>query len=198
MSTAAATIDSRTRGLQAEAASARLLMCAPDFYGVEYEINPWMHRAEQPDPQMAQSQWRKLHRVLTQEMGACIELVAQDPACPDMVFTANAALVVDNIALISRFRYPQRQMEEPSFDRWFVENGYRVVMPPDNLKFEGEGDALTASKLRGVIGGIGRGNGHRAGGEPSDGGERGWAEAAGCASRQARTGEAYGRREAVD
>ena len=23
----------------------RILMCPPDFYGIEYEINPWMNRS---------------------------------------------------------------------------------------------------------------------------------------------------------
>ena len=25
-------------------------MCPPDFYGIEYEINPWMSRQKQSDP----------------------------------------------------------------------------------------------------------------------------------------------------
>ncbi len=125
-------------------APARLLMCSPDFYAVEYEINPWMHRTEQPDPDLSRWQWRELVRVLTRDIGCAVELAPQDPACPDMVFTANAGLVVDNIALLSRFRHAQRRMEEPSFCKWFADNGYRVVVPPDDLDFEGEGDALIA------------------------------------------------------
>jgi len=27
----------------------RILMCPPDFYGIEYEINPWMHK-DAPKP----------------------------------------------------------------------------------------------------------------------------------------------------
>ena len=26
-----------------------ILMCPPDFYGIEYEINPWMNTARQAD-----------------------------------------------------------------------------------------------------------------------------------------------------
>ena len=29
--------------------SARILMCPPDHYGIEYEINPWMSRQKQAD-----------------------------------------------------------------------------------------------------------------------------------------------------
>ena len=125
-------------------ASPRLLMCAPDYYGVKYEINPWMHRTEQPNLDLARDQWRELHRVLLQDVGCSVQMIPQDPNCPDMVFTANAALVVENIALLSRFRHPQRRLEEASFNRWFVENGYQVLAAPDDVRFEGEGDALLA------------------------------------------------------
>ena len=38
----------RLRGLsylRSSHATARILMCPPDHYGIEYEINPWMNRA---------------------------------------------------------------------------------------------------------------------------------------------------------
>ncbi len=28
----------------------RILMCPPDHYGIEYEINPWMNRQRPADP----------------------------------------------------------------------------------------------------------------------------------------------------
>ena len=28
---------------------AHILMCPPDYYGIEYEINPWMNRQRQCD-----------------------------------------------------------------------------------------------------------------------------------------------------
>jgi N-dimethylarginine dimethylaminohydrolase len=37
-------------------------------------------------------------------------------------------------------------MEEASFERWFAENGYRLVYAPDDIRFEGEGDALIAGE----------------------------------------------------
>lgn len=119
-----------------------VMMCAPTAYALKYEINPWMKMENSPDVELAAQQWKQLHRVLTQEVGANVSLIPQDPGCPDMVFTANAGLVRGRFALLANFRHPQRQAEEPHFKAWFEANGYKVQMPSIGCKFEGEGDAL--------------------------------------------------------
>ncbi|HYP03925.1 MAG TPA: arginine deiminase-related protein, partial [Cyanobium sp.] len=119
----------------------RFLMCAPDHYDVDYVINPWMagnlHRAS---PELAQAQWRGLHDLL--ESLADVELIAPRPGVPDLVFTANAGVVVDDIVVLSRFMHAERRAEEPFFLEWFERQGYRVHRLPDDLPFEGAGDAL--------------------------------------------------------
>ncbi len=42
----------------------RLLVCPPDFFGIEYEINPWMRRTNRVDHGRAVRQWHELMRVL--------------------------------------------------------------------------------------------------------------------------------------
>ena len=42
----------------------RILMCPPDYYGIEYEINPWMNRQVGSDPAESRRQWRALHDTL--------------------------------------------------------------------------------------------------------------------------------------
>src|SRR5258708_4744833 len=37
-----------------------ILMCRPDYFGVEYEINPWMHVQNAVDYDKAQEQWDAL------------------------------------------------------------------------------------------------------------------------------------------
>lgn len=123
---------------------ASLLMCPPTDYALRYEINPWMHLANAPDPALAARQWDELYRVLTQEVGAEVQLLPQSPDCPDMVFTANAGLVRGRYVMLSNFRHPQRQREEPHFRSWFEAHGYKVCLPSVGCKFEGEGDALFA------------------------------------------------------
>ena len=119
----------------------RILMCPPDHYGIEYEINPWMSRERQADHDLAIRQWRSLVDVLT---GLGVEISLLDPVSglPDLVFTANAALIYGRRAILSHFRHPQRQGEEPLCAKWFHTHGFSVERLPDERFFEGAGDAL--------------------------------------------------------
>ena len=104
----------------------RLLVCPPDYFAVEYEINPWMRRANIVDHERATTQWHRLMEVLEQKMGATLERMRPVPGLPDLVFTANAGVVVGRKAVVSRFRYPERQREEAHFEQWFRAAGYEI------------------------------------------------------------------------
>src|SRR5438874_1644835 len=119
----------------------KVLLCPPDHYGIEYEINPWMNRAQNALPAVAQTQWQQLRETL-QSLGCQVELIAPREKMPDMVFTANAGLVVGQKFIRSNFRFKERQVEEEQFEKWFAEHGYELVRLPEGLVFEGEGDAL--------------------------------------------------------
>jgi lysine-ketoglutarate reductase/saccharopine dehydrogenase-like protein (TIGR00300 family) len=120
---------------------ARILMCAPNHYDVDYVINPWMegniHRSSRD---LAQLQWNKLYGVL--KAHATVDLIEPQQGWPDMVFTANAGLVLGETVVLSRFFHPERQGEEPYFQAWFEAQGYSVHTLPKSLPFEGAGDAL--------------------------------------------------------
>ena len=47
-------------------AQPRILMCPPDFYGIEYEINPWMSRSRGQTRQRPSSNGVRLHETLVQ------------------------------------------------------------------------------------------------------------------------------------
>jgi lysine-ketoglutarate reductase/saccharopine dehydrogenase-like protein (TIGR00300 family) len=119
----------------------RILMCAPHHYDVDYVINPWMegniHRSSR---EIAEAQWNKLYQVL--KTYATVDLVEPQSGWPDMVFTANAGLVLGDTVVLSRFFHPERQGEEPYFQQWFEDQGYTVYTLPKSLPFEGAGDAL--------------------------------------------------------
>jgi N-dimethylarginine dimethylaminohydrolase len=121
--------------------SARVLMCRPDYFGIEYEINPWMSLKVRSDPAESRGQWIGLRRTL-EDMGATIEELEPVAGLPDLVFTANAGLIYGERFLSSRFRYGVRQGETPHVDRWFGEHGFEVETLPEGLFFEGAGDAL--------------------------------------------------------
>ena len=120
---------------------ARILMCPPDFFGIEYEINPWMHKDVDADYAIARQQWRDL-KTLLEQIGAQIELMEPVKGLPDLVFTANAALIWRDQAYLSRFRHGPRQGETPVDDQWFRAHDFDTILPPEHFYFEGAGDAL--------------------------------------------------------
>jgi N-dimethylarginine dimethylaminohydrolase len=130
---------------------ARFLMCAPDHFGVAYKINPWMDPDSwvQGAPVLAAAsrrEWATLHHTLS-ELGGTINLVAPAPGVPDLVFTANAAVVLDCVALLARFRYPERQREEEHFEatlRALQGRGIidAVRLLPTDVILEGAGDCV--------------------------------------------------------
>jgi N-dimethylarginine dimethylaminohydrolase len=116
-------------------------MCPPDFYGIHYEINPWMDMTRQAEHAVAVGQWQALYQQIT-DAGADVSLQQPVEGLPDLVFTANAAMIYGRKALVSRFRHRQRQGEEPYDRKWFIENGFEIADVPENFSFEGAGDAL--------------------------------------------------------
>jgi len=119
----------------------RILMCAPHHYDVDYVINPWMEgNIHKSSRDRAAEQWEGLYKVLKEH--AIVDLVEPQPGWPDMVFTANAGVVLGNAAVVSRFYHKERQGEEPYFKEWFQKQGFTVYELPKDLPFEGAGDAL--------------------------------------------------------
>jgi N-dimethylarginine dimethylaminohydrolase len=121
--------------------SRTFLMCPPEYFDVAYVINPWMQgNMRNIDNRLAKAQWRGLYDCIARQ--ARVRLMHPEPSSPDMVFTANAGLVLERRFLVSRFRHLERQSEEPYFAEWFVDHGYDVVSGPPDVPFEGAGDAL--------------------------------------------------------
>jgi len=120
---------------------ARILMCPPTYYGIEYEINPWMSRSRGSDTSRAAQQWNALCESL-RGLGVTVELMTPQPSLPDLVFTANAGLVFRTRFFSSSFRHEVRARETPHFDAWFARHGFIVEHLPEGMYFEGAGDAL--------------------------------------------------------
>ena len=133
------------------APTTRLLMCRPEHFGVHYAINPWMDpqswaQSDRTRVAASRREWTALHRTL-RGLGAAIDLVPAAPGLPDLVFTANAAVVLDRTALLARFRYPERQAEEAHFEAAFRALQAQGVIGavhhlPAGLVLEGAGDCV--------------------------------------------------------
>lgn len=119
----------------------RYLMCPPAHFGVEYVINPWMEgQIDATSRELASRQWSQLHSILSNY--AEVSLLKPVAGMPDMVFTANAGLVRRGKAVLSSFRHPERQPEEPRFEAGLTAHGFQVEKLPRDTPFEGAGDAL--------------------------------------------------------
>lgn len=122
------------------------LMCAPEYFTVEYSINPWMDPAAGVDTGLAMRQWTELAETY-ERLGHRVHRIQPQPGLPDMVFAANSGTVIGGRVLGAKFRAPQRAAEAEHFRQWFLANGYpNLVMP--NAVNEAEGDfAWTGSLL---------------------------------------------------
>jgi len=134
----------------------RLLMCPPRHFAVTYSINPWMDpRAWAGDGQLhadAERQWAALHEALI-KAGAAVETMEPAADRPDLVFTANAAVVLDRKAVLSRFRHRERRDEEPIFAAAFAVLAQRGLLDevsalPDGMILEGAGDCIWDPRRR--------------------------------------------------
>jgi N-dimethylarginine dimethylaminohydrolase len=128
----------------------RFLMCRPEHYTVSYAINPWMDPArwarDARAHRAAVHEWDALYHKLI-ELGAAVELVPPAQGVPDLVFTANAAVVLDRRALLARFRHEERRREEPHFEAAFRVLQARGVVDdvqklPPGVVLEGAGDCV--------------------------------------------------------
>jgi N-dimethylarginine dimethylaminohydrolase len=127
------------------------LMTDPGHFDVSYQINPWMQPAAWgADPRAsraaAQAGSAKLKAAL-QAAGAHVETIGGVRGLPDLVFPANAAVVLDGRALMARFRHPERQGEEAVFRSAFEALKKRGVVHhiadlPPGLFHEGAGDCI--------------------------------------------------------
>jgi N-dimethylarginine dimethylaminohydrolase len=120
----------------------KILMTPADFFGIEYEINAWMHEENQVDHAIAAQQWQNVYDIYTQKLGWEVALAEPIEHLPDMVFATDCCLMIDGKILLSNFRFPERQPETAQFKKWFEANGYGGHMRQAARRFEGGGDNL--------------------------------------------------------
>lgn len=127
----------------------QFLMCSPEqIYDCNYVINPWMvGNMKNIDADKALFQWKKFKEELSKvaRIKAMYEFVDRKVNIPDLVFTANAALLFrqkdgKKSAIISNFFYDERKTEQPFHEKWFTEMDYALFHTKS--AFEGAGDAL--------------------------------------------------------
>lgn len=128
------------------------LMTDPGHYDVCYQINPWMQpkawKAKGAAACLAEAKAASAAlRTAIVAAGARVETVGAVKDLPDLVFPANAAVVLDGRVLLARFRHPERQGEEAIFREVFCRLKKRglvqdIVDLPEGLFHEGAGDCI--------------------------------------------------------
>ncbi len=142
-----------------------LMMSAPEHFEVSYRINPWMQPSQWSVSREklagdAKRGWNQLKQTY-ERLGARIEVQQPVAGLPDMVFTANAAVVLDRKVLLARFLCAERRGEEAHNRRFFEALRARgvvdqIVDPPAGQFFEGAGDAIWDATRRLIWTGYGQ------------------------------------------
>ncbi len=119
----------------------RLLMCPPTNYSVTYDINPWMTQNVGVATPDAARQWDRLVETLECAGDVRVERLEPRPGLPDLVFTANAALISGGLAIMSSFRHAERRREQRAYRAVLTQHGFATSFLQQAF-FEGAGDAL--------------------------------------------------------
>jgi len=124
------------------------LMTDASCFDVCYQINPWMRPTAWSPACLAAAQLASAQlRAALKAAGARVETVGAVRGLPDLVFPANAAVVLDGKVLLARFRHPERQGEEAVFRSVFARLKTRglvreIVELPQGVLQEGAGDCI--------------------------------------------------------
>ncbi len=119
-------------------------MTPPTYFTVEYAINPWMDTGTPVDQELAVAQWEIL-RDTYRRLGHTVDLVEPVPGLPDMVYAANAGLIINGTAIVARFKHAERHGESVAYAAWMAEHGRRPVAT--RQVNEGQGDLLVGGRV---------------------------------------------------
>src|SRR5579872_6280313 len=103
----------------------RILMCSPQYYHAPGALR----------------QWDRFVELLRIAADVHIELVDPAPQAPDLVFTARAALISRDLAIVSRFHDPSRRRQQHIFRGTLARLGFATTSLQET-SFGGAADAL--------------------------------------------------------
>lgn len=143
--------------MNAQDSAPQLLMSPPDFFEVAYSINPWMNPEQWSLDAKRLSRdatlgWNAL-RARYESLGARVIVKPAAKGWPDLVFTANCAVVLDGKAILARYLNAERAGEEEHGRRMFEQLKARgeidaIFRTPEGVYFEGAGDAIYDARRR--------------------------------------------------
>lgn len=117
-----------------------VLMCRPNYFDVSYVINLWM-KPGQVNHEKAIEQWNNLVKKI-RSLGIKVNIIEGEKSLPDMVFATDQAVIKDDDAVLSNFKYKERRRETFFYEKWLKEYGFNLKRLPKNLYLEGGGDSI--------------------------------------------------------
>jgi len=117
-------------------ARTRVVMSPPDYYDIQYSINPWMDMDNKVNPARAKTQWETLQNAY---LHLDLEVLTIPPArgLPDLVFTTDHGVFIDGTFYLSNFRYSERQKEQDITIPWYKKQNIKVQPIPSLCYMEG-------------------------------------------------------------
>lgn len=115
------------------------VMTPPRYFKVEYAINPWMDTSTPVDVDRAVAQWQRLRQTYL-DLGHTVDVVEPVDGLPDMVYAANAGLLVNGMAIVARFKHAERAGESVAYSAWMQQRGIQTLTT--EFINEGQGDFL--------------------------------------------------------
>ena len=90
------------------------------------------------------AQWQDLHDTY-RRLGHTVDLVEPVPGLPDMVYAANAGLIINGAAIVARFKHAERADEATAYAAWMGGRGHDPVAT--HHVNEGQGDLLVVGTM---------------------------------------------------
>jgi N-dimethylarginine dimethylaminohydrolase len=119
----------------------KILMCPPNYFDVEYEINPWMDRNNKVSRTAVLNTYRSVKETY-EGFGLQVWEITPEKGLPDMVFTANIGYAEGNRFVKANLKHEERRKESKLAADFFKMKGFEILTVPEDIFFEGEGDII--------------------------------------------------------
>jgi N-dimethylarginine dimethylaminohydrolase len=139
-------------------------MVGPDYFSVDYAINPYMQdqsgELNKVNISQAKIEWQNLKNTY-EKLGFEVSVIPAVKNLPDMVFAANQSFVYwrredkNPSVILSSMRSSHRAPEVEYFEEWYRLQDYNVHRLETVGAFEGTGDALYHPAREVLFGGYG-------------------------------------------
>lgn len=104
----------------------KIMMVPPTHFDVIHKnLNVHMTCEEPVDKVLAMQQWENLRRTY-QDLGLQPEICQPHPGAVDMVYCANASVILNNKALVAGMNAEPRRQESEPFANWLRTKGFEV------------------------------------------------------------------------